>query len=320
MKFNEKLIELRKQQGLSQDELGNKINVSRQSISKWESGQANPEIENVKELSKVLNVSVEYLLNDESEKINKEKEVEDKAKLPKVKKIIFRIILVILTIYLLISAYKFVILLIYGIRANDILDYGKSGYDNYTIMTSFTYNDKLSNKSYETTEYKYYTDNIEMSVSYDENELYELNTPSSISYRNSKERRAYTLIYNPDIEKYVYTKCVYDQDDTVKELVNECIAYDIYTAIYNALHPKVKITIDKNYVYIKILLPASDGGGYNQVTIDKNTGFVNEIFSNTETSLSLERYDYIFDEVDDYMIEEKYLEDIEYVMEEELYE
>ena len=38
MKFNEKLIELRKQKGLSQDELGNALGVSRQTISKWELG------------------------------------------------------------------------------------------------------------------------------------------------------------------------------------------------------------------------------------------------------------------------------------------
>lgn len=38
MKFNEKLIELRKKEGLSQEQLGNKVNVSRQTVSKWELG------------------------------------------------------------------------------------------------------------------------------------------------------------------------------------------------------------------------------------------------------------------------------------------
>ena len=43
MKFNEKLINLRKKAGLSQEELGYKLNVTRQTVSKWELGQTTPE-------------------------------------------------------------------------------------------------------------------------------------------------------------------------------------------------------------------------------------------------------------------------------------
>lgn len=183
MKFYEKLIELRKKQGLSQDELGNKINVSRQSISKWESGQANPEIEHIKELSKIFNVSVDYLLNDESENIkNKDEEIDNKKNLSK---IIFRIILGIVILYLLISSYKFVVLLTYSIKANKIADYNK-----YTIINDSILNDKLLNETNESFEYVLCTDNIQICETYDENEL---ETPSFISYKNSKERRAYTL-------------------------------------------------------------------------------------------------------------------------------
>lgn len=46
MKFNEKLMELRKKEGLSQEEIGQKLNVTRQTISKWELGQISLEIEN----------------------------------------------------------------------------------------------------------------------------------------------------------------------------------------------------------------------------------------------------------------------------------
>ena len=45
MKFNEKLIKLRKEKGLSQEGLADKLDVSRQSVSKWESGQTYPEID-----------------------------------------------------------------------------------------------------------------------------------------------------------------------------------------------------------------------------------------------------------------------------------
>ena len=50
MKLAEKLFELRKEKGWSQEKLAEQINVSRQSISKWESGQVLPEIEKIIEL------------------------------------------------------------------------------------------------------------------------------------------------------------------------------------------------------------------------------------------------------------------------------
>ncbi len=64
MKFNEKLIELRKKSGLSQEELGYKLNVSRQTVSKWELGQTTPELEKIIQLSKIFNVSTDELIND----------------------------------------------------------------------------------------------------------------------------------------------------------------------------------------------------------------------------------------------------------------
>lgn len=64
MKFNEKLIELRKQKGLSQEELGYKLNVTRQTVSKWELSQTTPEMEKLIEISKLFNVSVDELLNE----------------------------------------------------------------------------------------------------------------------------------------------------------------------------------------------------------------------------------------------------------------
>ena len=66
MKLAEKLFELRKEKGWSQEKLAEQINVSRQSISKWESGQVLPEIEKIIELSKIFQVTTDYLLLDES--------------------------------------------------------------------------------------------------------------------------------------------------------------------------------------------------------------------------------------------------------------
>ena len=64
MKFNEKLINLRKKEGLSQEELGYKLNVTRQTISKWELGQTTPEMDKLVEISKFFNISVDDLINE----------------------------------------------------------------------------------------------------------------------------------------------------------------------------------------------------------------------------------------------------------------
>lgn len=64
MNFNEKLIELRKKAGLSQEQLGNKMNTSRQTISKWELGETTPELEKLVELSKIFNVSLDELVGN----------------------------------------------------------------------------------------------------------------------------------------------------------------------------------------------------------------------------------------------------------------
>lgn len=62
MKFAEKLITLRKGRELTQEQLAEQLNVSRQSISKWESGQVIPEVDKIVELSKLFDVSIDYLL------------------------------------------------------------------------------------------------------------------------------------------------------------------------------------------------------------------------------------------------------------------
>lgn len=62
MNFSEKLLTLRKAKNLTQEQLAEKLNVSRQSISKWESGQATPELEKIVALSAVFDVTTDYLL------------------------------------------------------------------------------------------------------------------------------------------------------------------------------------------------------------------------------------------------------------------
>lgn len=67
MKLSEKILSLRKQAGLSQEELAEKLNVSRQAVSRWEVGSAQPDASNVLQLSKLFGVTADYLLNDDYE-------------------------------------------------------------------------------------------------------------------------------------------------------------------------------------------------------------------------------------------------------------
>ena len=67
MTIYDKLVQLRKRKGWSQEDLAEKLNVSRQAISRWENGTALPDADNLRQLSHLYDVSADYLLNDEYE-------------------------------------------------------------------------------------------------------------------------------------------------------------------------------------------------------------------------------------------------------------
>lgn len=67
MIFADKLIQLRKKSGWSQEDLAEQMNVSRQSVSKWEGAQSVPDLEKMVRLSELFGVSTDYLLKDEIE-------------------------------------------------------------------------------------------------------------------------------------------------------------------------------------------------------------------------------------------------------------
>ena len=316
MKFSEKLIELRKTKGLSQEELGNIINVSRQAISKWESEQANPEIDKVKEISKYFNVSIDYLLNDDIVDLKKQTTKFNKKK---IKKIILRIILICLMLYLIITIYKFTILLIFSIKANNIADY-----DSYSILIDH-YND-FRNEPVSSFEEITYDNNIEVIEDYGE----DVNNPTSITYIDSKNRKAYSLNYDDTIKKYVYDNLeIVNADDiealytltTIRDTTKEHIPSSIGEILLSAINPKISVSFNGDY--LRIIYKISKNT-YHEVSINKFTGILNEIKSfYNDNLISNASYDYIFDDDrfdNSYLIDELFLKDIEYVQSEDLYE
>ena len=65
MTIGEKIVKLRKRNGMSQEAFSEKLDVSRQAVSKWENDTAQPTSENLAQIAKLFNVSISYLLDDE---------------------------------------------------------------------------------------------------------------------------------------------------------------------------------------------------------------------------------------------------------------
>lgn len=72
MEFNNKLYNLRKKNGFSQEELANRLNVSRQTISKWEVGDSTPDMEKLIAISDLFDISLDELIMDKSPASNNE--------------------------------------------------------------------------------------------------------------------------------------------------------------------------------------------------------------------------------------------------------
>jgi len=73
MKFNEKVVKLRKLKGLTQDEFASAVGVSRQAVYKWESGQSYPEVPKLLEMKLLFGISIDDLLDENYEVILPEK-------------------------------------------------------------------------------------------------------------------------------------------------------------------------------------------------------------------------------------------------------
>lgn len=95
MKFEDKLIKLRKKSSLSQEALAEKLDVTRQTISKWELGQTKPDMEKLAQMAKLFNISVNELVN-EDELTEEKSETHIKKENKGERKIVLYILIIIL--------------------------------------------------------------------------------------------------------------------------------------------------------------------------------------------------------------------------------
>lgn len=214
MKLSEKLIKLRKEKGLSQEEFGNEINVSRQAVSKWENEESKPDIDKIQEIVKKFNVSYEYLLNDEIETME---DVTKKECKKRKEKTLLKVLLVILVIYLLICVYKFIAFYRFYLVANSFSE------ENYWMNHDFKnisefygvvetcwdtrkYGNQIKEKAYVLdVENKYNND--------DDDSRY---NSYHITFIDKDKKTSYKLIYDEEQKIYVYEDNKKNIDDEEK--------------------------------------------------------------------------------------------------------
>ncbi|MBQ7409780.1 MAG: helix-turn-helix transcriptional regulator [Clostridia bacterium] len=133
--YNEKLLEYRKNKNLSQEEIAEKIGVSRQSIYAWESGKSVPDIENMSKLCQVLDITANDLTNGlkysstENENL---KDVNKRINKKTIKRIILILLLIIIIVYLITSIRKFIILTDIHLKIKNVSYYNNYSYDEYS--------------------------------------------------------------------------------------------------------------------------------------------------------------------------------------------
>lgn len=250
MKLSEKLIKLRKQRGLSQEEFGNEINVSRQSVSKWENEEARPDVDKVKEIVKKFNVSYEYLLNDEIEL--EEESTNNLDNMPKKHKlkILLRVILSIILIYLLICCYKFIAFYRFYLIASSFSQ------ENYMMSQNFEASNKLINVNFIKT--KIGNKILQKSYSFEntiKDEEGQIN-PYAIEFTDIDKKISYQLNYDKDRNSYIYHDRKEDMinDEEIEGLFRDenGIKENTLNAIPSGFKEIFLASIDPRYYYVSM--------------------------------------------------------------------
>ena len=118
MNLGDKILQLRKKNGLSQEQLGEKVDVTRQTISNWELGETAPNPEQLKKMSKAFNVSIDEILDNDSKEflINK---ISNTEKLAGIIIKILKVIGIVIVVYII-----FMIIAVIGLGVFTVIKNG----------------------------------------------------------------------------------------------------------------------------------------------------------------------------------------------------
>lgn len=108
MKFGDKLTQLRRKNGLSQEELGEKLGVTRQTVSKWELGQSKPDTDKLMEISKLLDVDFNVLADDNLTIVEEKTSVSNSSDEVRPRKWLLILLIIIAIIIVIVLANKIV--------------------------------------------------------------------------------------------------------------------------------------------------------------------------------------------------------------------
>ena len=240
MNFNEKLYELRKKEGLSQEELAEKVNVSRQTISKWEMSQSSPEMEKLINLSKIFDISLDELVGNDGINEKENKPQEDVK--PKKKHIFLKVIIIICIIYFIICVIKLILLTRQVLITNSINE--KNYFIHKLIVNT---DDALPDKTLYINMYIEKNDNRYIMKIY--NTIDGLGKPGNITYMELDNKKAYQLDLDGKTNKYVVSNIVegyseekkeeffkfYNSSEALKE--SSRINYNIIERLLNSIDP-----------------------------------------------------------------------------------
>ena len=127
MEIGNKILELRKKNNLSQEALAEKIGVSRQTISKWELGETSPDIKQAKELSKVFNVSLDELTDNDIKNVLEAK-VSNTEKLAGIIIKILKVIGILSIIYVILFVIALILFTAFPNEQNYLITIGEDNY------------------------------------------------------------------------------------------------------------------------------------------------------------------------------------------------
>lgn len=262
--LGEELYKYRKEKGLSQEELANKINVSRQSIHLWEAGKSIPDLENIANLCSVLEITTDKITNGLD--IIKVK----KVNLKKYLHIIIKILIFLCVIYICSS-----------LRKSYILMKLNNKYENYRNLDNYSYIEQYNEGNKKSLK----TNNFYQNTVYYKNNIYKssfinINIKTTIFEDNNKKERYIideknkTYEENLNFNKYTPENVVIPVGVSTRVSLGENL--QIVNFLYG-FNPNLKIKSNKNAYIFYYSTKALDKKINIEEVIDKETGLVKQI-------------------------------------------